>query len=213
MNRPVYRRGMEPAPKQSEPVFLADLDGSLADFDGGMRDAMELLRSPTEPAAENMLDFTGHDDPSPWIRARRGLVKRQPGFWRNLKPIPEGFEILAMAQKLGFQRTVLTHGPSDISAAWAEKLDWCREHVPDLPVTVTRDKGLIYGRVLYDDWPKYAYRWLEWRPRGLVVMLEHPWNRDIAHPNIFIYRRGLWGPDLQDQNAALKLRLIEARDR
>jgi hypothetical protein len=82
---------------------------------------------------------------------------------------------------------VLTNGPSKIPAAWAEKVLWCQEHVPDADITIGRDKGLVYGRILFDDWPPYVRRWLRWRPRGLVVMLDHPRNRGFEDPRVFRY--------------------------
>ena len=54
----------------------------------------------------------------------------------------------------------------------------------DAQVTITEDKGLVYGKVLFDDWPNYITRWLKWRKRGLVLMLDHPWNQSFFHPNV-----------------------------
>jgi hypothetical protein len=56
--------------------------------------------------------------------------------------------------------------------------------LPDAQVTITQDKGLVYGKVLFDDWPGYITRWLEWRPRGLVLMLDHSWNQGFQHDNV-----------------------------
>lgn len=196
--------------KDAEPVFLVDLDGTLADFDGGMKSELVKLMSPGETMPPEGEEW---DESQPWLKARRDLIKRQPGFWRNLLVIHDGIRVLSMAQRLKFQPMVLTKGPFKTTGAWTEKVDWCRDHIPDVPVTVTEDKGLVYGRVLFDDWPAYALRWLEWRPRGLVVMLEHPWNKDFAHPNVFHYRRGLTNVELANQDAELEKRLIAARDR
>lgn len=60
-------------------------------------------------------------------------------------------------------------------------------NLPDIPLTITRDKGLVYGRMLVDDWPEYVERWLKWRPRGMVVMPAQPWNADYKHPNVLRY--------------------------
>lgn len=199
-----------PTAKSPEPIFLIDLDGTLADFDGGMKTEMVRLMGPSETMPP---DNTAWAESEPWIKARRDLIKRQPGFWRGLAPIPEGFAVLETAKRLGFQPVVLTKGPFKTTAAWTEKVDWCREHVPEVPVIISEDKGLVYGRVLFDDWPPYVERWLEWRPRGLVIMLEHPWNREFRHPNVMHYRRGLTGQAWKSQEAELERRLTEARTR
>ena len=36
---------------------------------------------------------------------------------------------------------------------------WCQHHLPGVPVTITMDKGLVYGKVLVDDYPPYVERW------------------------------------------------------
>lgn len=166
--------------RQAEPVALIDLDGTLCDFAGEMRRQLKLLAHPIEKECHNSPD-------SSWIKARWDLIKRQPGFWENLQPLQLGFDILAVLQDLKFTPHVLTKGPVRTTTAWTEKVNWCRKHVPDLPVTISMDKGLMYGKVLVDDWPSYFMRWLEWRPRGLVVIPAHPWNESISHPNCIRY--------------------------
>ena len=49
-----------------------------------------------------------------------------------------------------------------------EKVQWCDRHLADFPhqITITMDKGLVYGKLLVDDWPDYVLRWLRWRKRG-----------------------------------------------
>jgi hypothetical protein len=83
---------------------------------------------------------------------------------------------------------ILTKGPYNATSAWTEKVQWCREHIYYVPITITEDKSLVYGKVLVDDWPPYVTQWLEWRPRGLVIMPDQPWNQDFIHPNVFRYR-------------------------
>src|SRR5215471_3672038 len=161
--------------KPAEPTALFDLDGTLADFDASMKQHLADLRGPTE---EPTLDETAFED-LPYIKARRRLIKNQPGFWRGLRPIPLGFQILNMARELRFRCHILSKGPRKVSIAWSEKVEWCNEHVPDLPIVLAEDKGLVYGKVLVDDWPAYIERWLEWRPRGLVLAVAQPWNLGI----------------------------------
>ena len=107
---------------------------------------------------------------------------------------------------MGFLLHVLTKGPKYTRAAWSEKADWCAENLPDALITVTQDKSLMYGRVLVDDYPPYFEKWLEVRPRGLVVCVAHPWNGDFAkggakeHPNVFRYN----GTNREELRLALK---------
>lgn len=159
--------------KPAEPIALVDMDGTLCDYDGKMRQQLAALRAPEEPEVADW-------DNSPHNKMRRKLVKRVPGFWEDLEPLDLGFQLLALVRELEFDVHILTKGPADASGAWAEKVRWCQRHVPDIPVTITSDKGLLYGKVLIDDWPPYFLRWLEWRPRGLVVIPAQRWNAEYG---------------------------------
>jgi len=161
--------------KPAEPTALFDLDGTLADFDKSMRAHLALLRGPAE---DPTLDET-HAEELSHMKARRRLVKSQPGFWRKLEKIELGFSILTEVRELRFRCYVLSKGPRKVSHAWSEKVEWCDEHIPDLPIVLAEDKGLVYGKVLVDDWPEYVERWLTWRPRGLVISVAQPWNVGI----------------------------------
>jgi hypothetical protein len=152
-------------------VALIDMDGTVADYDGGLRVYFEKMRSPYEPPLEHRPDGN-----PPWLEARRHIVSSLPGFWRGLKPLPVGFQIVTELQDHDFDLHVLTKGPASKSVAWGEKLEWCREHLPGVSVSVTERKDLTYGHVLVDDWPPYFSAWLAHRPRGVVIVPAHSWN-------------------------------------
>jgi 5'-nucleotidase len=169
---------------EKELIALIDMDGTVADFDGAMIRELQKLAAPGEGP------FLGPDGrylDLPHIRARRKLIRSRPGFWRSLPTYEPGFEIMAMLKALGFRCHVLTKGPKSEPAGWMEKVEWCRRHIPDIPVIITENKSLVYGRVLVDDWSDYFLPWLEHRPRGLVVAPAHPWNENVTHPQVVRY--------------------------
>jgi len=155
-------------------IALIDLDGTVADYDGALATAMEPLYGPDEQRYEGWVNIPPH------IVARRDLVKRQPGFWRNLPRIQLGFEVVAELEAVGFELHALTKGPVKTTGAWTEKVEWCQENMPKANVTITQDKSLVYGRVLFDDFPPYFEAWQKVRPRGLVICIAHPWNEMYA---------------------------------
>lgn len=173
-------------------VALIDMDGTLCDYQGALTRDLEALRSPGDPEVA--------DDDAPWLRARETVIRRRPGWWRELPRLQLGFDILAELQALRFEIHVLTKGPLSTPRAWTEKLEWCQLHLPGVPVTITMDKGLVYGKVLVDDYPPYVERWLEWRPRGLVILPAQPWNAEFSHPNAIRYD----GTNLAEICAALR---------
>lgn len=166
-----------------ELVARIDLDGTVADFDRAMHDEMLALQAPEEKPFEygDLLNFDGLPA---HLEARMRLVKARPGFWRELKVIALGMEVVELMRYHGYKLEVLTKGPLRHPVAWAEKIQWVAKHIPDAGITITTDKGLSYGTCLFDDWPPYIERWLTWRPRGKVFMLDSPANKKFSHPNV-----------------------------
>lgn len=161
-------------------IALVDMDGTLCDYEGDLyRELKRVLRN------DETLTNTG-------MKRLKEIIKNQPGFWRALPPIELGMQILEILKEVGFDIHVLTKGPYRTTSAWTEKVEWCREHIPGTPVTITENKGMVYGRILVDDWPGYCESWLEWRPRGLVIMPAHPYNEGFAqqHPDRVVRTNG-----------------------
>jgi 5'-nucleotidase len=164
-----------------------------------MRRDMRLLQAPGEPEWDPSVDRAAG-----YLEERQKVIRRQPGWWEALDRYPPGFEILNEARALAFHCHVLTKGPASALTSWTEKMQWCQKHVPDLEVTITQDKGLVYGKVLVDDWPPYVTRWLEWRPRGLVIMPAHPWNEGFEHPAVMRYTGREMLPEVRARLAAIR---------
>jgi 5'-nucleotidase len=172
-------------PKVAEPIALVDMDGTLADYDLGMKRDLIRLCSPeekklvVEAADMHELEKLG----AHW-KHRMDMIKQQAGWWWRLPRMEDQFKVLNTMRRMHFDIHILTKGPWKTTSAWSEKVEWCREHTPYASVHISEDKGLVYGKVLMDDWPPYIRRWLTWRPRGLVIMPAHPWNEDFRHPNV-----------------------------
>ena len=164
-------------------IALIDMDGTVADYDGQMQADLEMLRCPEEPVYDDL----GPGKHPPHIERRMQLIKRQPNWWRNLPELKAGMQIVEVLRELGFSLHVLTKGPYNTTTAWTEKVNWVREHLPDAQITITEEKGLVYGKLLVDDWPPYIESWLAHRPRGLVIMPAHPWNKTFTHPRVIRY--------------------------
>jgi 5'-nucleotidase len=170
---------VEASPKEGrfasmdKPLALVDMDGTLCDFDAAMSRELARLKAPGEP------DVSPYDESIPWIEARRDLVKSKQGFWLGLEKFKLGFDIYECLNEIGYKVHILTRGPTKMPEAWGEKVQWALQHLPGVPITLTHDKGLVYGKVLVDDWPKYIDAWLAHRPRGLVVMPAQFWNKGL----------------------------------
>lgn len=161
---------------KGKPIALVDMDGTLVDYTYSLQAELKKLLAPGEELCT--------DENVPHIKARIDLIKRQPEWWFNLPHLEAGKWYLKALHWLGYQLHILTRGPKNLPAAWEQKFRWCRKFVPDADITMTFEKGLVYGRVLIDDWIPYIEAWLKHRPRGLVIMPDQEWNRDFAHPQV-----------------------------
>lgn len=198
---------------ESTPVALFDLDGTLADYEGAMRRGLIEIagpnddpdyRDPTVPLFPSDYDKepNNHKHPSSHIRRRMDCIKRQPGWWEDLPVLDLGMGIYRIACEMGFERHVLTKGPKNTTGAWTEKVHWCQKNLPDdNKITITQDKGLVYGKLLVDDYPPYILSWLKWRPRGLVIMPAATSNKGFAHDNVIRYD----GTNLDVVSAVMKI--------
>ena len=170
-------------------IALIDMDGTVADYSGAIRRSLKRLSSPYEPDLPDDI----HNVPD-WLERRMNMVKSQDGFWRELPPITRGLLVVDILVDMGFVTSVLTKGPNKTRSAWTEKAQWCDKYLPGSPLFMVdaeqpeRHKALVYGRVLFDDFPPYAEAWLKVRPRGRVLMLERSYNTDWKHERALIIR-------------------------
>jgi 5'-nucleotidase len=170
--------------QRPEDVALFDMDGTLCDYDKSLYEEMEKLRSPSEP--ETVLPRK-KDSPK-YLQNRADLIRSCSDWWANLPKLQLGWDVLDIARKFEFKTMILTQGPRRNPNAWKGKKLWLDQHLgEDFDITITRDKGLVYGKILVDDFPEYAERWLEWRQRGLVIMPINKMNEGYSHPQVIKY--------------------------
>jgi 5'(3')-deoxyribonucleotidase len=167
-------------------IALFDMDGTLADYDGQLLKDLNRIKSELEPeiSSESVHEGTGY------LEERRHIITNQAGWWLKLPKFQLGFDVFEMVKKIGFDTAILTKGPATKYHAWSEKLQWIHEKIGKEDcggVTITHDKGLVYGSVLVDDFPDYVEAWLKFRPRGLVIMPAHSFNKGYCHPNVIRY--------------------------
>lgn len=177
-------------------IALFDMDGTLCDHDLGLFTEMEKLRGPHELPVKSLAEKKIPE----YILNRANLIRKQEGWWENLPKFKLGWDVLKEARKLGFKIMILTQGPKAKPLGWSGKIKWLDKNLPKIDVTITRDKGLVYGKVLVDDYPPYILRWLEHRKRGLVIMPANKYNKNFEHPNVIRYD----GENLKEVRKALE---------
>lgn len=161
--------------------LLIDLDGVLADFDLGFVRAWQALggeRPLVAPAARRHFHLCD-DYPAAWRDAVTATIM-QPGFYRQLPPMPGAQAVLAQLARQGYALTVCTSpGPS-----LAERQGWLDEHFgPALATSMLAlaDKTLADGDWLIDDNPHPCGAQ---PPRWRHVLFDQPYNRHLPGPRV-----------------------------
>ena len=80
------------------------------------------------------------------------MIMSSQSWWEGLPRLQLGWDVLEVAREQGYRIMILTQGPNRYPSAWSGKKLWIDRNLgPGTDVTITRDKGLVYGRVLVDD--------------------------------------------------------------
>lgn len=112
--------------------IFVDMDGVVVDFDRFMRER----------------GLTGDQ------------VKVMPQAYLKMEPIPGSIDALRSLIGMGFEVWLATKPPTGIPGAYADKVAWVLNHLPELKrrVILTHDKGLLgdAGDYLIDDRPHRA---------------------------------------------------------
>lgn len=167
-----------------ENIALFDMDGTLCDYDAGLlRELRGLVppgtELPTLPLSEHAPEY---------VKSLVTLITSRERWWAELPQFKLGWDIWEISKEMGYRPMILTQGPRNKPEAWSGKKRWIDKNLgPDTDITMTRDKGLVYGKILVDDFPRYIARWLEWRERGLVIMPANPSNAEYKHPQVIRY--------------------------
>lgn len=100
----------------------------------------------------------------------------------------------------------MTQGPRRNPKSWMGKKMWVDINLgEDIDVTITRNKSLVYGKVLVDDYPEYIKGWLKWRPRGVVIMPANESNINFLHPQVTRYN----GHNLPEITAIMRGKFVD----
>jgi len=169
--------------REEDITALFDMDGTLCNHDKALQIDYNLIKSPEDPPLKPF-DF---NTPG-YINERIKLIRNQVGWWENLERLQIGFDILEIAKELGFNIRILTKGPSSSKNAYTEKSRWVDKNIGEnTDFMIVKDKSIVYGRVLVDDYPLFLDSWLKNRPRGIAIMPAHEYNESYSHDRVTRY--------------------------
>lgn len=154
-----------------------DLDGVVADFDGGWSarytEEFQTVLRVEEVVWDQLHRLTHFPDMDAfwdWVNQRR--------VFRHLPTIPGAVEALTRLAGEGHEIVIIS-AKSD----WAipDTLSWIAEHrLPTREIHFRRDKYAVECDAYLDDSPINLVELVTHRPQALVCRMVAPWNRPVA---------------------------------
>lgn len=175
-------------------IAYFDLDDTLCKYSQALLDELNMLRGDDEPEIISMPEG---------MYARKRAILSKESFWTSLELDQEVKKLYQAIKYLGFKTHILTAGPIQYPEAWSGKKKWVGQHFPNVDLTITRDKSLLMGDILVDDYPKYFKGWLKSNPKSIVI---YPYNSHYVAKVTRAYRY-----DNYDQDWPRIERLIRRR--
>lgn len=171
---------------REKPIALFDMDGTLFDYEGRLIRDLNYLKAPEELELTRENFQKRKEDKHIFERSK--LITHNESWWENLPRLQLGWDVLEIAQELDYRIVIATQGPSFNPHAWSGKKRCIDKNFDSrFDVNITRDKGLVYGKVFVDDYPPYLSGWLEHRKRGQVIMPANYDNAYFKHPQVLRY--------------------------
>jgi 5'-nucleotidase len=178
-------------------VILLDMDGVLADWDGGCRLAWGERTAIDRTASYYMERCIPEDAVS---QADAQCLMLSAGFFRGLAPIPGAIRAAKAMRAAGYEVFLCTNPLAHSRHCVQEKLDWVGEHLGDEwrdRVILTNNKFLVAGDVLVDDKPFATL------PRGKnmpppswkQIVFDAPYNRHLGGEANGVARIVSWGEE------------------
>lgn len=169
------------------------MDGCIADWNTPAVKMLKELESPSEAGLYDYDNVHLMQDKYPHFEARVNLIMERKGFWLNLNPIPAGIQLYWKLTQ-HFDTYILTKAPPMSSLAWGEKIDWLHKHIdPNIKkvITVSHDKGMVYGDIFFEDYGKNVRSWTAKHPHGHIILPDRTWNQEVNHPNVHRWKDNL----------------------
>lgn len=166
-------------------VILIDQDNTIADFIGGFQKRWQ-ERFPGAIAISPG-KYKSYKVPEQYpleLKAKLKSIYTEPGFIRDLEPIPGSIEAIRAMVSSGHEVRICTSPLSDYENCVAEKYHWVEKWLGRAftkKIILTEDKTLVRGDILIDDeLPKPGL----FTPAWQLILFDRPYNQTTARKRL-----------------------------
>jgi len=174
-------------------IVLLDMDDVLADFEGRFFERWRTLYPDLFYIHPDQRDrFYVELQMPPELREKARAIKREPGFFLGLEPLPGAPEAARRMLELGHEVFICTAPITDCATCPMEKFQWAGRHLgPEWlkRVIIASDKTLVRGDFLVDDKPEITG---SMTPLWEHVVFDRPYNRPALGKRRIADWRGDW---------------------
>lgn len=162
-------------------IILVDQDDVLADFDAHFADLWR-AQYPTEfflPPEKRTRFYLSEEYPAR-LKPQVTGIYTQPGFFRNLPPMPGGVEAVQQMVALGHTVRICTAPIEEYEHCVTEKFQWVEQHLGRAftkNIILTSDKTFVRGDMIIDDKPEIRGACT---PVWEHVLFDRPYNRAVT---------------------------------
>lgn len=161
--------------------ILVDLDDTIAQWNLRYDQGLEKFdRNHTIPRAHEMTQFNLYEGRSSTEQMVISAVMNEPGFYRDLDPMPGAYDALWEMHDTGLEVFLVTSPWISNPTCASDKLAWVGGFLGQdwmHRTVITHDKTIVAGDILIDDKPKitgYA------TPSWTQVIFDQPHNQDVT---------------------------------
>lgn len=178
-----------------------DLDSVLASF---LENIIQIYNSRFNAVltAEDFKHYAFADSFGQEVADRIVAIFHEPGFYKDLIPLPGALETVDELLARGHTIEIVTAPPSTHSPhAAGEKIEWVSKWFPALAknVTVTKNKFYVATDMLIDDYAHNIEKWCKSNSSGLGFLVNQPWNKSYDYmPHNSVRGKITMLPDLID---------------
>ena len=160
--------------------ILVDMDGVIADFDGEFIKRWR-ERYPDQfyiPMHERTLFYVKDQYPQE-VHPQLLEILQEPGFFREMMPMPGAREALSEMNTLGLEVFLCTSPFSPYQNCVLEKYQWVENYLGARwtdRIILTKDKTLVRGDILIDDKPHITGADV---PTWEHILYDRPYNKGV----------------------------------